>query len=187
MEGKRSFVPVFINKGKDAKVLKQCLLDCIAPLDRGADAIPEDEQRLSHTYSLRETFKFIDFLPMEFRPMHTFAVFLLIACYLVLSVEGRFLKSLSKNNSKQVLPPPTPIKASDFGDSIEGYKEDFRPTTPGNSPGVGHSFAEVVEDIVEQNPASISVQGNGKRSIAGHSPGVGHAYPNRSQNSEPNA
>ncbi|MBA0551703.1 hypothetical protein Golob_022575 [Gossypium lobatum] len=166
--------------------------------------------------------------------MHTFAVFLLIACYLVLSVEGRFLKSLSKNNSKQVLPPPTPIKASDFGDSIEGYKEDFRPTTPGNSPGVGHSFADVVEDIVEQNPASIGVQGNGKRSIAGykedfrpttagnspgvghsfaedvediaerkpasisvqgngnrsiagHSPGVGHAYPNGSQNSEPNA
>ncbi|KAG4212346.1 hypothetical protein ERO13_A02G159500v2 [Gossypium hirsutum] len=113
---------------------------------------------------------------MEFRRMHTFAVFLLIACYLVLSVEGRFLKSLSKNNSKQVLPPPTPTKASDFGDSIEGYKEDFRPTTPGNSPGVGHSFADVVEDIVEQNPASISVQGNGKRSIAGHSPGVGHSF-----------
>ncbi|KAH1113475.1 hypothetical protein J1N35_006853 [Gossypium stocksii] len=105
----------------------------------------------------------------------------------VLSVEGRLLKSLSKNDSNQVLPPPTPTKTSDFGDSIEGYKEDFRPTTPGSSPGVGHSFAEDVEDIAERNPASISVQGNGNRSIAGHSPGVGHAYPNGSQNSEPNA
>ncbi|KAG4212347.1 hypothetical protein ERO13_A02G159550v2 [Gossypium hirsutum] len=109
---------------------------------------------------------------MESKPMHTFAVFLLITCHLVLSVEGRLLKSLSRNDSNQVLPPPTPTKTSDFGDSIEGYKEDFRPTTPGSSPGVGHSFAE---------------DGNGNRSIAGHSPGVGHAYPNGSQNSEPNA
>ncbi|MBA0608324.1 hypothetical protein Godav_020558 [Gossypium davidsonii] len=102
-------------------------------------------------------------------------------------VEGRLLKSLSKNDSNQVLPPPTRTKTSDFGDSIEGYKEDFRPTTPGSSPGVGHSFAEDVEDIAERKPTSISVQGNGNRSIAGHSPGVGHAYPNGSQNSEPNA
>ncbi|PPS09539.1 hypothetical protein GOBAR_AA11112 [Gossypium barbadense] len=106
---------------------------------------------------------------------------------IVLSVEGRLLKSLSRNDSNQVLPPPTPTKTSDFGDSIEGYKEDFRPTTPGSSPGVGHSFAEDVEDIAERKPSSISVQGNGNRSIAGHSPGVGHAYPNGSQNSEPNA
>ncbi|KAG8497513.1 hypothetical protein CXB51_008870 [Gossypium anomalum] len=124
---------------------------------------------------------------MESKPMHTFAVFLLIACHLVLPVEGRLLKSLSKNDSNQVLPPPTPTKTLDFGDSIEGYKEDFRPTTPGSSPGVGHSFAEDVEDIAERKPPSISVQGNGNRSIAGHSPGVGHAYPNGSQNSEPNA
>ncbi|KAB2094636.1 hypothetical protein E1A91_A02G177600v1 [Gossypium mustelinum] len=124
---------------------------------------------------------------MESKPMHTFAVFLLITCHLVLSVEGRLLKSLSRNDSNQVLPPPTPTKTSDFGDSIEGYKEDFRPTTPGSSPGVGHSFAEDVEDIAERKPSSISVQGNGNRSIAGHSPGVGHAYPNGSQNSEPNA
>ncbi|MBA0760890.1 hypothetical protein Gotri_023603, partial [Gossypium trilobum] len=124
---------------------------------------------------------------MEFRPMHTFAVFLLIACYLVLSVEGRLLKSLSKNDSNQVLPPPTRTKTSDFGDSIEGYKEDFRPTTPGSSPGVGHSFAEDVEDIAERKPTSISVQGNGNRSIAGYkedfrpttpgnSPGGGHSF-----------
>ncbi|MBA0637962.1 hypothetical protein Godav_029157 [Gossypium davidsonii] len=144
---------------------------------------------------------------MEFRPMHIFAVFLLIASHFVLLVEGRLLKSLTKDDSKQVFPTPTPTKS--FGDSVEGYKEDFRPTTPGNSPGGGHSFAEDDEDIVEQKPGSFSLQGNdkhsiagakdddqvmeskppsnstkgnGEHSIAGHSPGVGHAYPN--QNSE---
>ncbi|MBA0608321.1 hypothetical protein Godav_020556 [Gossypium davidsonii] len=122
---------------------------------------------------------------MEFRPMHTFAVFLLIACHLFLSVEGRLLKSVSNDDPKQVFPPPPPTETSDFGDSVEGYKEDFRPTTPGNSPGVGHSFPEDDEDIAERKPGSFSLQGNGKQSIAGHSPGVGHAYPN--QHSEPNA
>nr|KJB17888.1 hypothetical protein B456_003G022100 [Gossypium raimondii] len=122
-------------------------------------------------------------------------------------VQGRLLKSLTKDDSKQVFPLPTPTKS--FSDSVEGYKEDFRPTTPGNSPGSGHSFAEDDEDTVEQKPGSFSLQGNdkysiagakdddqvieskppsnstkgnGEHSIAGHSPGVGHAYPN--QNSE---
>ncbi|KAK8367538.1 hypothetical protein V6Z11_A02G187700 [Gossypium hirsutum] len=93
---------------------------------------------------------------MESKPMHTFAVFLLITCHLVLSVEGRLLKSLSRNDSNQVLPPPTPTKTSDFGDSIEGYKEDFRPTTPGSSPGVGHSFAEDVEDMLKENHQALA-------------------------------
>ncbi|GMI86445.1 hypothetical protein HRI_002313800 [Hibiscus trionum] len=120
---------------------------------------------------------------MEFRPMHKFAVFLLIASHSVLSVQGRLLKSVSKNGSNQVLPPPTPTKTSDFGDTLQGYKEDFRPTTPGNSPGVGHSFAEDDEDIVEQKPGSF----NAKHSTAGdkedfrpttpgNSPGAGHSF-----------
>ncbi|XVE87152.1 hypothetical protein DITRI_Ditri18aG0093500 [Diplodiscus trichospermus] len=95
---------------------------------------------------------------------------------------------------KQVLPPAIPTKSSDFSDSVTGYKDDFRPTTPGNSPGAGHSFAEEDEDI-EQKPGSIS-SSNEKHSIAGekedlrattpgHSPGVGHAFV--SKNSEPKA
>ncbi|KAH1098120.1 hypothetical protein J1N35_015041 [Gossypium stocksii] len=57
----------------------------------------------------------------------------------VLSVEGRLLKSLSKNDSKQssharadtvkALRPPS-TKTLNFGDSVEDYKQDFRPTTP---------------------------------------------------------
>ncbi|MBA0551702.1 hypothetical protein Golob_022574 [Gossypium lobatum] len=119
--------------------------------------------------------------------MHTFAVFLLIACHLFLSVEGRLLKSVSKDDPKQVFPPPPPTETSDFGDSVEGYKEDFRPTTPGNSPGVGHSFPEDDEAIAERKPGSFSLQGNGKQSIArdedgfrhttpGNSPGAGHSF-----------
>ncbi|KAF7803649.1 putative plastid-lipid-associated protein 4, chloroplastic [Senna tora] len=43
---KVSFFPAFLNKGKDAKALKEELLEAIAPLDRGADATPEDQQRI---------------------------------------------------------------------------------------------------------------------------------------------
>ncbi|KAJ6427644.1 hypothetical protein OIU84_023103 [Salix udensis] len=42
-----SFFPAFLKKGKDAKVLKEELLEAIDPLDRGADAIPEDQQRVN--------------------------------------------------------------------------------------------------------------------------------------------
>ena len=41
-----SFFPAFLKKGKDAKTLKEELLEAIAPLDRGADAPPEDQQRI---------------------------------------------------------------------------------------------------------------------------------------------
>ncbi|KAK6254011.1 hypothetical protein QUC31_015731 [Theobroma cacao] len=41
-----SFFPAFLNKGKDAKALKEELLEAIAPLDGGADATLEDQQRV---------------------------------------------------------------------------------------------------------------------------------------------
>ncbi|XP_054802884.1 probable plastid-lipid-associated protein 4, chloroplastic isoform X2 [Prosopis cineraria] len=41
-----SFFPAFLKKGKDAEDLKDELLEAIAPLDRGADATPEDQQRV---------------------------------------------------------------------------------------------------------------------------------------------
>ncbi|KAK8522308.1 hypothetical protein V6N13_115284 [Hibiscus sabdariffa] len=49
-----SFFPAFLNKGKDAKVLKEELLEAIAPLDRGADATPEDQQRVDQLASKLE-------------------------------------------------------------------------------------------------------------------------------------
>ncbi|KAH1113469.1 hypothetical protein J1N35_006847 [Gossypium stocksii] len=132
---------------------------------------------------------------MEFRPMHTFAAFLLIACHLLLSVEGRILKSVSKDDPKRVFPPPPTTETSYFGDSVEGHKEDFRPTTPGNSPGVGHSFPEDDEDIADRKPGSFSLQGNSKQSIArdedglrpttpGNSPGAGHSFEDNDEDVE---
>ncbi|GKV23846.1 hypothetical protein SLEP1_g33535 [Rubroshorea leprosula] len=41
-----SFFPAFLNQGKNAEKLKEDLLEAIAPLDRGAEATPEDQQRV---------------------------------------------------------------------------------------------------------------------------------------------
>ncbi|KAL3843710.1 hypothetical protein ACJIZ3_001113 [Penstemon smallii] len=41
-----SFFPLFLTKTKDAESLKQELLDAISPLDRGAAATPDDQQRI---------------------------------------------------------------------------------------------------------------------------------------------
>ncbi|XP_041014001.1 probable plastid-lipid-associated protein 4, chloroplastic [Juglans microcarpa x Juglans regia] len=41
-----SFFPGFLTKGRDAKSLKEELYATIGPLDRGAEATPEDQQRV---------------------------------------------------------------------------------------------------------------------------------------------
>uniref|UniRef100_A0A7C9DQZ2 Plastid lipid-associated protein/fibrillin conserved domain-containing protein n=1 Tax=Opuntia streptacantha TaxID=393608 RepID=A0A7C9DQZ2_OPUST len=41
-----SFFPAFLTQRKDAKAIKEELLQAIEPLDRGADATPEDQQRI---------------------------------------------------------------------------------------------------------------------------------------------
>ncbi|XP_021724503.1 probable plastid-lipid-associated protein 4, chloroplastic [Chenopodium quinoa] len=43
---KVSFFPAFFTKGKNAEALKMELLEAIKPLDRGADATPEDQQSI---------------------------------------------------------------------------------------------------------------------------------------------
>ena len=69
-----------------------------------------------------------------------------------------------------------------FGNSAAVYKDDFRPTTPGVSPGVGH-------------PKTIGTNSNNEHSLAdfkddfqpttpGHSPGAGHALANDDDNEE---
>lgn len=47
---KVSFFPAFLNKRKDAKTLKEELLEAIAPLDRGADATAEDQQTVDQVF-----------------------------------------------------------------------------------------------------------------------------------------
>ena len=69
-----------------------------------------------------------------------------------------------------------------FGNSAAVYKDDFRPTTPGVSPGVGH-------------PKTIGTNSNNEHSLTdfkddfqpttpGHSPGAGHALANDDDNEE---
>ncbi|CAI9103896.1 OLC1v1002484C2 [Oldenlandia corymbosa var. corymbosa] len=41
-----SFFPAFLGKKKDATPIKEELLEAIAPLDRGAEATPEDQERV---------------------------------------------------------------------------------------------------------------------------------------------
>ncbi|CAL5329714.1 unnamed protein product [Camellia sinensis] len=49
-----SFFPAFLNKTRDAKPIKEELLEAIAPLDRGADATPEDQQRIDQKFIARK-------------------------------------------------------------------------------------------------------------------------------------
>lgn len=57
-----------------------------------------------------------------------------------------------------------------------GYTDDFGPTSPGNSPGIGHKMKENEENVEVYKD-------DFKPTTPGHSPGVGHAV----KNNEPNA
>jgi hypothetical protein len=46
-----SFFPGFLTKGRDAKSLKEELYAALAPLDRGAEATPEDQQLVEQVRS----------------------------------------------------------------------------------------------------------------------------------------
>ncbi|CAK9167139.1 unnamed protein product [Ilex paraguariensis] len=71
--------------------------------------------------------------------------------------------------------------------------DDFRPTAPGNSPGVGHSFSE---NDIKPEEVGVGVGSGVSHSVAGktddfrptdpgHSPGVGHSF--KTKIAEPNA
>lgn len=52
-----SSFPAFLNnKSKDAKILKEELLEAIAPLDRGAEATPEDQKRVDQVSKFFQIF-----------------------------------------------------------------------------------------------------------------------------------
>uniref|UniRef100_A0A6N2M4H3 Precursor of CEP9 n=1 Tax=Salix viminalis TaxID=40686 RepID=A0A6N2M4H3_SALVM len=86
------------------------------------------------------------------------------------------------SDSPSVRHPETPGANSNNGHSVSAFKEDFEPTTPGHSPGVGHIHAdedqEDNEDVDPKAPSSGSSTGHAgaafKPTKRGHSPGVGH-------------
>ncbi|KAI4327470.1 hypothetical protein L6164_019928 [Bauhinia variegata] len=105
-----------------------------------------------------------------------------------LSAHGRQIKTMNNQQSsvnqytvgpKDSLQPTTKYHVSGFGDDVNA----FRPTTPGNSPGVGHKiFAGQETKLHVHSPDADSVTErfkNGLRTTEpGHSPGVGHVREN---------
>jgi len=51
-----SFFPGFLTKGRDVDSLKLELYETIAPLDRGAEATPEAQQRVDQVHAKTEQF-----------------------------------------------------------------------------------------------------------------------------------
>ncbi|KZV45995.1 hypothetical protein F511_10685 [Dorcoceras hygrometricum] len=85
---------------------------------------------------------------------------------------------------RQTIPPMT--HSNEFGSSDISHSNDFRPTQPGNSPGVGHSFTgrkDSVQAEVKSHESGVThtVEGSTddfRPTGPGHSPGVGHYYQN---------
>lgn len=73
-----------------------------------------------------------------------------------------------------------------FEDPIAVDEDDFRPTIPANSPGVGHSYPEQMGNAqtnkkIEGTGVNHSMAGNAddfRPTTPGHSPGVGHSIHN---------
>jgi len=131
--------------------------------------------------------------------MKYFAPFLaLIACNYSLQSHARLIKPLNHHNvpistlEKKV---DSSIKSNNevagyFGHSSEVHTNAFQPTTPGNSPGVGHRyFTEEDFDVNSKKTVAQSHDDNKyvtedttnefQKTNPGHSPGVGHSYQNK--------
>lgn len=93
----------------------------------------------------------------------TWLIILTIVAHETLLIEARQLKSIPSKNAA-VLQDSPQVAVQSQGKSIPESVNDFRPTTPGNSPGAGHRF----ETQAGSNPASGP----------GHSPGGGHSKEN---------
>ncbi|GLU19996.1 hypothetical protein SLE2022_362150 [Rubroshorea leprosula] len=106
---------------------------------------------------------------MEFQFHKYVFIFLILLCHEVLVMEGRVLKSMYRTESKQSVPTPK-SQGRGFGDSgaVEG-EEDLPPTTPGDSPGIGHPLEQDKEDGHEIVGIKHPVM-----DLPGDSPGVGH-------------
>ncbi|KAL4379198.1 hypothetical protein GQ457_02G007770 [Hibiscus cannabinus] len=94
--------------------------------------------------------------------------------------HGRLSFAGHRPGRKQVLPPPMPRKSSDFGVSVDGYEDAFRPTTPGNSPGAGHSFGQDDEETEQKHAGRVSsIYGDKdafRPTTPGNSPAAGHSF-----------
>ncbi|KAK4260070.1 hypothetical protein QN277_003238 [Acacia crassicarpa] len=130
------------------------------------------------------------------------AVLILVACHEVDMTQGRQIKALNQPhfwiNKDTTFDSNVPTSAEMAVNAISNKDTDgdvsaYRPTNPGNSPGVGNRKSEVGnKDIKEkvaviQSPADVieySLDEGSKNDFRptdpGHSPGAGHAaHPNK--------
>lgn len=103
----------------------------------------------------------------------------LTACLEIQFSQARQLKENAHNKNLQ----PIPSKELSSSDASHSREENgFQPTTPGNSPGVGHSFAGQKRNYAQsegQDFDSVKGKTDGfQPTTPGHSPGVGHALGN---------
>ncbi|KAI3416608.1 uncharacterized protein J3R85_015321, partial [Psidium guajava] len=93
---------------------------------------------------------------------------------------------------KEMVPSPTAHDQAVNSGDLEAV-DDFRPSTPGSSPGVGHSFVgskmggarPKAPSGGEESLIATGTLGDFRPTGTGHSPGVGHAF--QSKNDEPKA
>jgi hypothetical protein len=128
-----------------------------------------------------------------------FALFLALTAFnYSLQSHARLIKPLNKQN----VPILTLVKKIDssmksnneevaFQPTSEDHTNAFQPTTPGNSPGVGHkSFAKkdinmkskkvvVVQSPDDNISTTEDIINDFKKTDPGHSPGVGHSFNNK--------
>ncbi|XP_041000615.1 precursor of CEP9-like [Juglans microcarpa x Juglans regia] len=92
------------------------------------------------------------------------------------------------SRKKETVPPMIPNHSISFRGSESARKEDFRPTTPGNSHGVGHAFPDHEADVelkaIGKSQKGVGHSVNGfkydyRPTAPGHSPGVGHVLQNK--------
>ncbi|WJX89688.1 hypothetical protein P8452_71664 [Trifolium repens] len=127
-----------------------------------------------------------------------FALFVaLIAFNYSLQSHARLIKPLNKQNVpilRSVKKIDSSMKSNNevaFQPTSEDHTNAFQPTTPGNSPGVGHkSFAKKdinmkSKKVVVQSPddnitaTNEDIINDLKKTDPGHSPGVGHSFNNK--------
>ncbi|KAF8018609.1 hypothetical protein BT93_H3490 [Corymbia citriodora subsp. variegata] len=97
----------------------------------------------------------------------------------------------SDSGKKRAPSPTAHTQAADSGKSEAVYRDDFRPTDPRSSPGVGHSFVGLKKEAIrpkgprtdEERLTVMGTTDEFQSTRPGHSPGVGHAF----QNEEPKA
>ncbi|KAJ0040785.1 hypothetical protein Pint_28084 [Pistacia integerrima] len=84
--------------------------------------------------------------------------------------------TLHVTGKREIFPP------IGFGESAASDKNDFRPTTPGNSPGAGHKHAKDEKDEKEIflpvgfGESAASDKEDFRPTTPGNSPGVGHKH-----------